>query len=130
MHLHVAFYIILSSIFYALGLLHYRKMTVLRSLASFNLLCKLGLLYFFCFHCDDVKHNCEKHSIGHYENTHKFHHQNWKFSDKKSNIFHISAQKHRLWVLVRTALVYPCKPQFYCVKKGLRRSKCYRYVFF
>ena len=27
--------------------------------------------------------------------------KNWKFSDK--NIFHISAQKHRLWVLVRTA---------------------------
>ena len=29
--------------------------------------------------------------------------QNWKFSDKISDIFHISAQKHRLWVLVRTA---------------------------
>ena len=26
-----------------------------------------------------------------------------KFSDKISDIFHISAQKHRLWVLVRTA---------------------------
>ena len=26
-----------------------------------------------------------------------------KFSDKKSDIFLISAQKHRLWVLVRTA---------------------------
>ena len=30
--------------------------------------------------------------------------RNIKFSDKKkSDIFHISAQKHRLWVLVRTA---------------------------
>ena len=27
----------------------------------------------------------------------------WKFSDKNFDIFHISAQKHRLWVLVRTA---------------------------
>ena len=26
-----------------------------------------------------------------------------KFSDKNSDIFHILAQKHRLWVLVRTA---------------------------
>ena len=26
-----------------------------------------------------------------------------KFQVKKSDIFHISAQKHRLWVLVRTA---------------------------
>ena len=25
--------------------------------------------------------------------------------------------------------VYPCKPQFYCIKVGLRRSKLYRYVF-
>ena len=29
--------------------------------------------------------------------------KNWKFSDKNSDIFLISAQKHRLWVLVRTA---------------------------
>ena len=29
--------------------------------------------------------------------------KNWKFSDKKSSIFRISTQKHRLWVLVRTA---------------------------
>ena len=45
----------------------------------------------------------------HYENTPiqiywKFYHQKkWKFSDKNSDNFHISAQKHRLWVLVRTA---------------------------
>ena len=31
--------------------------------------------------------------------------KNWKFSDKNSDVFHISAQKHRLWVLVRTASV-------------------------
>ena len=29
--------------------------------------------------------------------------KNWRFSDKNSHIFHISAQKHTLWVLVRTA---------------------------
>ena len=63
--------------------------------------------------------------------------KNGKFSDKKkSDIFHISAQKHRLWVLVRTTSprirknnVYPCKPQFYCIKWGLRRSILYRHVF-
>ena len=66
----------------------------------------------------------------------------WKFSDKNSDIFHISAQKHRLWGLVRTASacqgisneypqfmvlsrnkknnVYPCKPQFYYIKVGFK----------
>ena len=29
--------------------------------------------------------------------------KNWKFSDKNSDIFHISPQKHRLLVVVRTA---------------------------
>ena len=32
-----------------------------------------------------------------------YHQKKWKFSDKNFDIFHISAQKHRLWVLVRTA---------------------------
>ena len=31
--------------------------------------------------------------------------KHWKFSDKNSDIFLISAQKHRLWVLVRTGSV-------------------------
>ena len=31
--------------------------------------------------------------------------KNWKFSDKNSDIFLISAQKHRLWVLVRAEAV-------------------------
>ena len=36
--------------------------------------------------------------------TENFTTKKWKFSDKKILIFfHISAQKHRLWVLVRTA---------------------------
>ena len=35
--------------------------------------------------------------------TENFTSKNIKFSDKKSDIFHISAQNHRLWVLVRTA---------------------------
>ena len=70
----------------------------------------------------------------HYGNTHiqiylKLYHQKCKFSDKKSDIFHIFAQKHRLWVLVRTASsmflsrnkknnVYPCIPQFSYIKVG------------
>ena len=48
--------------------------------------------------------------VCHYENMpiqiyRKFyHHKNWKFLIKKSDIFHISAQKHRLWVLVEAVL--------------------------
>ena len=70
----------------------------------------------------------------------KFTSKIWKISDKNSNIFLMSAQKHRLWVLVRTALprrflrvptiyilsrnmknnVYPCTPQFYYIKVGFK----------
>ena len=60
--------------------------------------------------------------------------KNWKFSDKNSDIFHISAQKHRLWVLVRTAEsmflsrnkknnVYHRKPQFYYIKVEFKGVK-------
>ena len=55
---------------------------------------------------------------------------------KNSDVFHISAQKHRLWVLVRTASnayvvlaeirknnVYPCKPHFYCIIVGFKEVK-------
>ena len=65
-----------------------------------------------------------------------------KLSDEKFGYFPYSCSKHRLWVLVRTAShhnlflsinkknnVYPCKPQFYCIKVGLRGSKLYRRVF-
>ena len=72
-----------------------------------------------------------------------------KFSDKNSEIFHISAQNidcgysseppHRggsneysySMFLSRNNEnnVYPCKPQFYYIKWGLRGSKLYRYVF-
>ena len=67
------------------------------------------------------------------------------FQTKNSDIFHISAQKHRLWVLIRTASsmsggsneypqsmflsrnnknnVYPCKPQFYYIKVGFKGVK-------
>ena len=37
--------------------------------------------------------------------TENFTTKKWQFSDKDSDLFHISAQKHRLWVLVRTASV-------------------------
>ena len=66
--------------------------------------------------------------------------KNWKFSDKNSNIFHISAQnidcRYSLelphWggsnkypqsmFLSRNKKnnVYPCKPQFYCIKVGFK----------
>ena len=73
----------------------------------------------------------------------------WKFSDKKSDIFHISAQNvdcgysleqprrggsneyTQSTFLSRNKKndVYPCEPQFYYIKVGLRSSKLYRYVF-
>ena len=81
----------------------------------------------------------------HYENTpiqiyRKFHLQNWKFSDKNSNIFHISAQNiHCVYSLEppqrggsneypqsifmsrnKKNNVYPCKPQFYYIKVGCK----------
>ena len=91
----------------------------------------------------------------HYENMPfqiywKFYHlKKWKFSDKKFWYFSCFCLKHRLWVLVRTAStrrfsrvptiyalsknkkknIYPCKPQSYYIKVGLRGSKLYRYVF-
>ena len=74
-----------------------------------------------------------------------------KFSDKNSNIFLYFWSKYRLWVFVRTASarrfqrvptiysgfsrnkknnVYPCEPQFYCIKvvfKGVKIiSVCFR----
>ena len=39
-----------------------------------------------------------------YKYIEKFTTKKGKFSDKKSDLFHIPAQKHRLWVLVRTDL--------------------------
>ena len=53
-----------------------------------------------------------------------------KFSDKNSDIFHISAQ-NRMWVLVRTMFlsgnkknnVYPYKPQFCYIKMGFKGFK-------
>ena len=73
----------------------------------------------------------------------------WKFSDKNSDIFNISAQNidcgyslepprrggsneyQQPMFLSRNKKnnVYPCKPQFYYIKVGfLRGSKLYRYV--
>ena len=69
--------------------------------------------------------------------------KNLKFSDKKADIFHISAQKHRLWVLLEPPRqggsdeypqsmllsrnkknnAYPCKPQFYYIKVGFKGVK-------
>ena len=56
--------------------------------------------------------------------------KNESFQMKNSDIFHTSAQKHRLWVLVRTASasnkknnVYLCKPQFYYIKVGFKGVK-------
>ena len=74
-----------------------------------------------------------------------FTNKNWKFSDKNSDIFHISAQNiDRGYPLEpprrggsnecpqsmflsrkKKTNVYPCKPQFYCIKVGLSGSKLY-----
>ena len=85
----------------------------------------------------------------HYENTPiqiywKLHHQNWKFSDKYSDIFlHVSAQNIDCWYSLEPPRrggsneypqsmflsrnkknnVYPCKPQFYCIKVGFKGVK-------
>ena len=76
--------------------------------------------------------------------------QNWKFSDKKkSDTFHTSAQKIACGYSLepprrggsneypqsmflswsKKINVYLCKPQFYCIKGGLREPKLYRRVF-
>ena len=69
--------------------------------------------------------------------------KNWKFSDKNSDMFHISAQKidrgYSLEPLRRSGSneypqsvflsrnkknnVYPCKPQFYYIKVGFKWVK-------
>ena len=81
----------------------------------------------------------------HYENTPiqiywKFHHQNWKISNKNSDIFHICAQNidcgysleppprsneyQQSMFLSRNKKnnVYPCKPQFYYIKVGFKEG--------
>ena len=61
--------------------------------------------------------------------------KNWKFSDKNYSS-HISAQnidcgypQSMFLSRIKKNNVYPCKPQFYYIKVGLRGSKLYRYVF-
>ena len=71
--------------------------------------------------------------------------KNWKLSDKNSNIFHISAQNIDCGYSYSLELpcwgssnkypqsmflsrnkknnVYPCKPQFYCIKVGFKGVK-------
>ena len=61
--------------------------------------------------------------------------KNWKFSDKYSNIFHISAQnidsgsslEPPLSMFLsrnkKNIIVYPCKPQFYYIKVGFKGIK-------
>ena len=61
--------------------------------------------------------------------TENFTNKKWKFSDKKSDIFHISAQNIDCEYLLELPRflnrnnknnVYPCKPQFYCIKVGFK----------
>ena len=54
------------------------------------------------------------------------------FQIKKSDIFHISAQNTDCGYSLEPPKknnVYPCKPQFYYIKAGLRGSKLYSFVF-
>ena len=74
--------------------------------------------------------------------------KNWKFSDKNSDNFHISAQNidcgyslepprrggsneypQSMFKQNKKNNVYHCKPQFYYIKMSLRESKVYRRVF-
>ena len=72
--------------------------------------------------------------------TEKFTTKKWKFSDKNSDIFHMSAQNIDCWYSLepprrggsneypqsmflrrnKTNNVYPCKPQFYYIKVGFK----------
>ena len=97
-----------------------------------------GYTWYIFGHFNKRDHFC------HYENMPiqiywKFYHQKWKFSEKNSDIFSYFCSKHRLWVLVRIYVfehiweknnVYPCKPQFYCIKVGVNGVKiiwaCFR----
>ena len=92
--------------------------------------------------------SCYAHRYYHYENTpsqiyENFTTKNWKFSDKNSDIFHITAQNvdcgyslelphwgsskeyPQSMFLSRNKKhnVYPCKPQFYCIKVGFNGVK-------
>ena len=78
-----------------------------------------------------------------FKNTENFSTQKWKFSDKNSDIFHISAQNidcgnslepprrggsneyPQSMFLNRNKKnnVYPCKPQFYYIKVGYKGVK-------
>ena len=71
--------------------------------------------------------------------------ENGNFQMKKMIYFSYFCSKHRSWVHVRTASltstydlcfrakirknVYPCKPQFYYIKVGVRGSSLYGHVF-
>ena len=94
-------------------------------------------------------------STSHYENTPIQIYTNFSplktenFQIKNSDIFHISAQnidcgyslepprrggsneypQSMFWAKKKTNNVYPCKPQFYCIKVGFKGSKLYRHVF-
>ena len=110
----------------------------------------LGLLRYLMYPCS----HCYKWFHSQYENTPiqiywNFITKNWKFSDKHSNIFHISNQNidcgyslelpqwggsneyPQSMFLRRNKKnnVFPCKPQFYYIKVGFKESNLYRYVF-
>ena len=92
--------------------------------------------------------------VVHYENMpiqlhRKFYHQKIKIWDKKSDIFHISAQnidcgyslepprrggsneypQSMFWAEIRKIMYTPVNPSFTIWKWGLRGSKLYRHVF-
>ena len=55
----------------------------------------------------------------------------WKFSDKNSDSFHVSAQNIDCgYSRNKKNNVYPCEPQFYCIKVGFKGVKiisvCFR----
>ena len=87
-------------------------------------------LIFFLFSCIHAvsprRFSLRKHAYSNILNF--FTTKKWKFSDKKIDIFHISARNidcgyslvPTIYVLSRNTKnnVYPCKPQFYYIKVG------------
>ena len=111
------------------------------------------VIYFTCVSsaqgCTDVKPHYRITKTCLFKHIENFTTKNWKFSDKNSDIFHISAQNRDCGYSLESPCrggsneysqsmflsrnkknnVYPCKPQFYYIKWGLRGSNLYRYVF-
>ena len=103
----------------------------------------MGLHYF----CSGLNYPLQKHAYSNILRILPLKNEN--FQMKNSGSFHISAQNIDCGYLLEPPRlgnsnecpqsmflsrnkknnVYPCKPQFYCIKVGFKGAKLYRYVF-